>query len=140
VIYLDTSVLVAAFTPEAATQRICDWLEQAEAGELHISGWTIIEFSSALSIKHRFGALSLDQRAEVLATFTRVVDQSLTVVGVTDANFAAAARFCDSAALKLRAGDALHLAIASAHGLSLATLDRQMAEAGPQIGVATRCP
>ncbi len=136
-VYLDTSVLIAALTPEASNQLICDWLDGAEAGTLHISGWTITEISSALAIKLRTGALSLDQRAEVLATFTRLVEQSLTVVSVTEANFETAARFCDVPALNLRAGDALHLAVASAHGMTLATLDKTMAAAGPQLGVVT---
>ena len=37
--------------------------------------------------------------------------------------------------LALRAGDALHLAVASAHGLTLVTLDERMAKAAPELGV-----
>ena len=49
----------------------------------------------------------------------------------------AAAQFADQAPLGLRAGDALHLAIAFEAGLSIATLDRKLAEAGNALGVPT---
>jgi predicted nucleic acid-binding protein len=37
----------------------------------------------------------------------------------------------------LRAGDALHLAIAGEQGVSLSTLDRRLAEGGLALGVNT---
>jgi len=43
-------------------------------------------------------------------------------------DFRTAALFCDQHALGLRAGDALHLAIAARHGAELCTLDRQLAQ------------
>jgi predicted nucleic acid-binding protein len=140
VFYLDTSILIAVLTPEVSSDRIGNWLIQADAGTLHISGWTLTEVSSALALKVRMNSLSLDQRAEALARFVQLVGQSLTLVEVAETHFETAARFCDNAALNLRAGDALHLAIAAAHGMTLATLDRSMAEAGPHLGIATQIP
>jgi hypothetical protein len=43
----------------------------------------------------------------------------------------------DQQGLGLRAGDALHLAVAAEHGATLWTLDVRLAEAGPVLGVAT---
>lgn len=48
-----------------------------------------------------------------------------------------AARFADQYATGLRAGDALHLAIASRHGTSLHTLDKRLVEIGQALGVDT---
>ena len=139
-LYLDTSILIAALVPEASSDRIASWLIPAEAGTLHISGWTLAEVSSALALKVRIKALSLEERADALARFVQLVEQSFTLVKVADSHFETAARFCDNAELNLRAGDALHLAIASTQGMTLATLDRSMAEAGLHLGIATQIP
>ena len=50
----------------------------------------------------------------------------------------AAARMTDQHALGLRAGDALHLAIAADHGATVQTLDRRIAEAAPTLGIPAR--
>jgi predicted nucleic acid-binding protein len=57
---------------------------------------------------------------------------------VTGGQFRAAAKFADQHALGLRAGDALHLAIASEHGAMVHTLDQRLAKAGPALGVPTQ--
>ncbi len=63
--------------------------------------------------------------------------ESFTVLAVTRAQFRAAARLADKHSLELRAGDALHLATASAHGATVHTLDQRLGEAGPALGVPT---
>lgn len=135
--YLDTSVLIAALTPEPASKAVLDWLAAREAGSLSISGWVNTEVSSALAIKLRTKALTLTERAEILTAYHRLVEESLTVEAISARHFETAARFVDQYELGLRAGDALHLAIASERGLTLATLDRRLAEAGPKLGAAT---
>ena len=56
---------------------------------------------------------------------------------VSEHHFQIAARFADQASLGLRAGDAVHLAVASEAGFSVVTLDRKLAEAGAALGVPT---
>jgi hypothetical protein len=46
-LYLDTSVLVAALTNEAETEAIQRWLGQQTGDELAISDWVVTELSSA---------------------------------------------------------------------------------------------
>jgi uncharacterized protein len=137
-IYCDTSLLVAALTAEAASGKVQAWLGSQDAGMLGISGWVVTEFSSALAIKLRAGELTMEQRAQVLTYWRRMMAENLVTVPVQPTSFELAARYIDRHDLGLRAGDALHLAIASQAGMALATLDRAMAKAAVAIGLEVR--
>ncbi len=136
-LYLDTSLLVAALTNEADTGWMQSWLGQRPAEDLAISDWVATEFSSALSIKLRTGQIAAADRGEALATFARLAMDSFTVVPVSRLQFRMAARLADQYSLGLRAGDALHLAICADHGATLCTLDRRLSDAGSAFGAKT---
>ena len=135
--YLDISPLVAAFSNESATARVQAWLSGQSPDGLVISDWVVTEFSSALSIKVRTGQISVENRAAALALFTRLAAESFILLPVTAGHFRTAARFADQVVLALRAGDALHLAIAGDKGANLCTLDRRLADGGLALGVST---
>ncbi len=133
--YIDTSALVAVLTREPATPGVNAWLRGQEPGTIFISDWTHTEVSSALSVKLRSGDITLEARAEALAAFAILTNTSLPTLAVAEDHFEAAARFAAQHELNLRAGDALHLAIASDGGFALVTLDQRMADAALQLGV-----
>lgn len=136
-LYLDTSLLVAALTNESYTERIQQWLGSQDPDTLAISEWVATEFSAALSIKLRVGHIPAAARTDALAAFGRLRAESLAVLPISGLHFRLAAHLADQHALGLRAGDALHLAVCLDHRAQLNTLDRRLAEAGPPLGVAT---
>lgn len=90
-----------------------------------------------MAITLRTGHVTLNQRAAAFAVFNRLISDSLTVLPVNAGHLRIAARFVDQHALGLRAGDALHLAVASEHGAAVQTLDQRLADAGPLVGAPT---
>jgi predicted nucleic acid-binding protein len=134
--YLDTSLVVAAISGESRTDDMQAWLGERAEGVLLTSVWTTAEVSAALSVKRRTAHLSSTQHANVLATFRLLTTMVFDVVEVTTSDFMAAARFADRHDTGLRAGDALHIAIAERHGATIHTLDRDLARAAKALGVA----
>lgn len=138
--YLDTSVVVSALGNEAHTVSVQDWLAGQTPGMLQISEWVITEFSSAMALKLRTGQLQPKHRADCLAEFARLVEESLVVLPVAGNDFRTAARYADRHETGLRAGDALHLAVCAHHGVRLVTLDKTLATAATNTGVACLDP
>lgn len=134
-IYVDTSVLVAALTPGQRTAAVQEWLAAQSPKELNVSEWTLTEFSSALSIKVRTKQLSAIQRADVLGDFTALMENSFTVWPVSQQDFRVATRVANQHDTGLRAGDALHLAVAAEHGARLVSLDETLIDAAVTFGV-----
>jgi predicted nucleic acid-binding protein len=134
-IYCDTSLLVAALTPELANDRVQRWLRTRENGELCVSAWVTTEISSALAMKLRRGDLSLDQRASVLDRWHDLLDGGIISIEIPAQAWVLATTYCDRHEVNIRAGDALHLAIATLGGHSVATLDVAMADAAVAIGI-----
>jgi uncharacterized protein len=138
--YLETSFVVAAITNEPMTLSVRAWLGQNQGADLLISEWVRTEVSSALSIKLRTGQLGEPHRAQALSEFNQFCRENFITVPVTADHFRTAARFADQHGLGLRAGDALHLAIAREQGATISTLDRRIVEAGPVLAIPTVTP
>jgi predicted nucleic acid-binding protein len=134
-IYLDTSVLGALFFRESTAPAVLARLESAGAGELCASALTLTEMASVGAIKERTGSVNAASRMEGLAACNRFVSDSLTLVEAEAGDFRTAAKLLDAPALSLRAGDALHLALACRIRASLATLDKRQAGAANHYGV-----
>lgn len=89
--------------------------------------------ASALSLKVRTGTLTVEQRDDAADVWRRW-NESFALLPVERQRFHDAARFAARHELALRAGDALHLAVAAARGCTLVTLDERLAKAGREFG------
>ena len=125
-IYLDTSAVVALLVPEPRTADVKTWF--AGLSEIPISGdWLLTEFDSAISIKVRSAELTEANAKAVRKEFALLTLSGLRIVPVSRTAFRDAADLAKSHKHGLRAGDALHLAVArEVAAKSVATLDGVM--------------
>ena len=134
-LYFDTSAIVPAFVREPATERVQALIASRDGEGLAVSPWVLTEFSSALALKRRIGEIDANVFAAALGEW-RIFIESVDILPVEEAAFREAALICQRHESGLRAGDALHLAVAAANGCTLATLDERMAKAAAELGVA----
>jgi hypothetical protein len=139
--YLDASAAVPLYVREATSPAVERWFGAQPAGAIALSGWTLTEFSSALGIRVRTGSVSPTTARSVVADFRSLARRSLTLVPIDPSDFERASDLMLNFQLGLRAGDALHVAIAqNAGAASLVTLDKRLAGAAAQLGLAVEMP
>ena len=136
-LYLDTSLVVTALVMEPSSAAIVEWLERQNSHRFVISDWVVAEFSAALSVKLRSNRIYAEAQERALARLADLITSEFECLPVTREHFRQAAAFCNRSFVGLRAGDALHLAIAASSTLKLCTRDRLQAEAGAGLGVLT---
>ena len=134
-VYIDTSALVPAFIREPRSEAILAWLETSGEG-LVVSEWSIAEFSSAAAIKVRTGEIASATAKRARARFLDFAQDHCSVAVPQRAEFRRAAELAGDVNLKLRAGDALHLAIAQASKVQgILCLDDTMGASAKMIGL-----
>ena len=134
-IYIDTSALVPVFIREAKSEAVIGWLESS--GErLSISEWSLVEFASAAAIKVRTGQVAPNLAKQSTARVYEFAQKHCTVAVPGREEFRRAAELAGDDSLKLRAGDALHLAIAeSLSAQGILCLDDAMIASARSLGM-----
>jgi predicted nucleic acid-binding protein len=135
-VYFDTSFLAPLVLPEATSEKIARLIRRLPVDELAVSHWTRVEFSSLLAREVRMGGL--DPRSAVRADvrFECMVEASFAILLPNASDFTLAKEFLAKHETRLRAGDALHLAIAKNHGAkAVYSLDKTMIKAGRSLGL-----
>jgi predicted nucleic acid-binding protein len=135
--YLDTSALVALLVDERSAQEVVDWFSGTTDEHVWISRWTVTELASALSLKVRTRQITDELGREAWNAFSDLVRPSLQLSPVLDEDFEAAARLLHRLDLGLRAGDALHVAIALRLRQPVLTLDVRMRAAVVALGLGS---
>lgn len=130
-VYLDADVLLNAFLRGPNTRRAQRVIDHA--GELAFSNWTRAEVASALSQRVR-RRLSAAEEARAIVGRIDAWLQDRREVRVEDVDIEAATQLLERFDLKLRTGDALHLAISRRLDAHLATFDNDLASAAEAVG------
>ena len=133
-IYCDASLLVAVLTPERHSGEARRWFVAQGEANFVISNWVDAEIASALAMKVRRGVLTQQERVLVWSEWEDVLATRIPSSEVQVEDFRRAARLVD-AGPGLRAGNALHLAIAVRLRCAVATLDHDLAEAARALGL-----
>lgn len=130
-LYFDTSFLAPLVLPEATSDEIAAFVRRLPAEDLAVSHWTGVEFSSLIAREVRMGGLDAQAAARADARFEAMVDESFAVVLPNADDFALAKRYLGRFETGLRAGDALHLAVAGNHrAAAIYSLDKTLLRAG----------
>jgi predicted nucleic acid-binding protein len=131
VLYFDTSFLVPLILPEATSDKIAAFVRRLPTEEFAVSHWARVEFSSLIAREVRIGGLDAQAAARADARFEAMVNESFTVLLPNADDFGLAKRYVNQFETGLRAGDALHLAVASNHRTELIySLDKTLLKAG----------
>ena len=134
-IYVDTSALVPIFIREPKSEAVISWIESS-VERLAISEWSLVEFASAAAIKVRTGETAANLAKQANARVREFARQHCTVAVPGRAEFRRAAELAGDGTLKLRAGDALHLAIAARLSVQgILCLDVAMVESAKSLGM-----
>jgi predicted nucleic acid-binding protein len=120
-----------ALLEEAASAKVEHFVAALPLGEAAVSHWTRVEFASLLAREVRMGGLKPQAADEAGAQFEAVVQESFIILPPDAHDFDLARSFLGNYATGLRAGDALHLAIAGNRGATaIYSLDKGLLKAG----------
>lgn len=135
-LYFDTSFLAPLILEETTSAKIEAFFAKLPVGELYVSHWTRVEFTSLIAREVRMGGLAESDALLAIGQFDEMVVDSFQVVAPSVVDYEQAKGYIQHFATKLRAGDALHLAIASNNGAKmLYTLDEGLLHAAKLMKV-----
>ena len=135
-LYFDTSFLVPLILPEATSESIASFIRTLDVEQFVVSHWTRVEFSSLIAREVRMGGLDGQAAIQADGRFEALVGDSFAVLTPKVEDFNLAKHFLGKFETGLRAGDALHLAIASNHRAeTIYSLDKTLLRSGASLGL-----
>ncbi|OYW91238.1 MAG: hypothetical protein B7Z13_13035 [Caulobacterales bacterium 32-67-6] len=137
--YFDASALAAILFSEPAGQSVVDHTTSTEA-DLLVSDFVVAEVSSAISRLVRMRARTADQGDHLLGNLDDWVIASGDLIDIHPADVREATALVRQFDLKLRAPDALHIAICRRIDARLITLDNNLAAAAQAVGLPCMNP
>lgn len=133
--YLDASVIGPIFIPDSHSSATEFW-QRTVRPQLVVGSFAAAEFASIVSRSVRMGLRRPAEADAILVEFDRWLAGSVAHRPLSDADVGRATTLIRDFRLKLRAPDALHLAMVVADGNTLVTFDDRLAEAARAVS----CP
>ena len=138
-LYLDASTIMPTVVEDRFTRAVAAFLLNRGDG-LVISDFGAAEVASALSRLVRMGELAATEAAQRLADFDAWRAGETENAEMDEHDGRLANTYVRRFNLKLRAPEALHAAICHRLQLQLVTLDRRLAAAARELGIAVAVP
>jgi len=134
--YCDTSFVIPLIMSEKTSEAVGKAILKLPTESLAISNWTRVEFSSMVARHVRMGKLKPVAAREATLQFESEVVGSFKVWPPQINDFDLATKFLERFETGLKAGDALHLAIAHNRGATVVySLDRKLIKAARILGI-----
>ncbi len=131
-LYLDTSVVVSLYIPEARSLAVQDLVQRDL--DVAVSDLVDVELVATAAARARTGDLSPEDCRRVVDAFEHHIRiGTYERIDLRPATFALARRLLIDVSVPLRAADALHLALGAVTGRTLLTADRQQAAAAAAL-------
>ena len=135
-LYFDTSFITPIFRKEASTSDVERFLQRRPPGELAISHWTRVEFSSLLARDVRMQIMERSDAVDLDTQFEAIISRTFVVLLPDRDDFDLCKYYIQRFDTGLRGGDALHLAIAHIRRAeAVYTLDKKLLKAGKLLGL-----
>jgi uncharacterized protein len=133
-VYVDTSLLLAAFSNEPSQPAALALLQDPQWTQVCVSDWTLAEFACALHAKVLRGETSLEVAHTIDQTIKRLLEEgALQRLPVLREDYSAVQRVVPDINCLVRGADALHLAVAARCGMThFASLDKTQRLAAAQ--------
>ena len=140
-VYIDTSVLVSAFSNEPQQAAAMALLQAAQWEQVCVSDWTVAEFTCALQAKVLRGETPPEVAHTIGQTLKSLMAQgALHRIAVLREDYAAVQRVVPGLNCLVRGADALHLAVAARSNIThFASLDKTQRDAASHWLIGIEC-
>jgi len=134
--YFDTSFLMPLVRLEPTTKEVERFLRRAPQTQLWTSQWTRVEFCSGIARDVRMKVITPTDARVAIADFESKISPAFALFSIAAPDCELARDFLRHYETGLRAGDALHLAIAKNNNAqAIYSLDDKMIRAGKMLGL-----
>lgn len=137
--YLDSCVLLSLFLGDSGYDASEQWLLNQGDEALWVSHWVLLEFAGVVAVCVRRGQLSAERARLIESEFECFRQERLRLLEPRGGDFLQARQWLQpSHGLPLRSSDALHLALAKRHQLTVLSADRELVRCAQALDLSVQ--